>query len=44
MTEGQLHTMFTSSVDVLSGTDFSDLGEDDKFMWHQFYVKGWGAR
>ena len=23
---GQLHTMFTSSVDVPSGTDFSELG------------------
>ena len=36
--------MFTSLVDVPSGTDFSELGEDDKFTWHQFHVKGWGAR
>ena len=26
---GQLHIMFTSLVDVTSGTDFSDLGEDN---------------
>ena len=28
--------MFTSSGDVPSGTDFSELGEDDNFTWHQF--------
>ena len=33
--------MFTSLVDVLSGTDFSELGEDNEFMWHQLHVKGW---
>ena len=44
MTEGQLHTIFTSSVEVLSGTDISELGEDNKFTWHQFHVKGWGAQ
>ena len=26
------------------GTDFSELGEDDEFMWYEFHVKGWGAR
>ena len=36
--------MFKSSMDVPSGTDFSDLGEDDEFTWHWFHVKGWGAR
>ena len=36
--------MFTSSVDVPSGIDFSDLEEDDEFTWHQFHVKGWGAQ
>ena len=36
--------MFTSSVDHKSGSDFSDLGEGDKFTWHQFHVKGWRAR
>ena len=36
--------MFTSSVDVQSGMDFSELGEDDEFTRHQFHVKGWGAR
>ena len=36
--------MFKSSVDVPSGTDSSDLGEDDEFIWHQFHVKGWGAQ
>ena len=36
--------MFTSLVDVQSDIDFSELGEDDKFTWHQFHVKGWGAR
>ena len=35
----QLHTIFTSSVDVLSGIDLSDLGEDNEFTWHQFHVK-----
>ena len=36
--------MFTSSVDVTSGTDFSALGEDDEFTLHQFHVKVWVAR
>ena len=36
--------MFTSSGDVPSGIDFSDLGEEDKFTWSQFHIKGWGAR
>ena len=40
----QLHIMLTPSVDVLSGTDFSDLGEYDEFTWHQFHVKVWGAQ
>ena len=29
-------------VDVQSGIDFSELGEDDEFTWHKFHVKGWG--
>ena len=37
---GQLHAMFTSSGDEPSGTDFSELGEEDEFTWHQFHVKG----
>ena len=40
VTGGQLHAMFTSSGDVLSWSDFSDLGEDEEFTWHQFHVKG----
>ena len=40
---GQLHTMFTSLVDSISGGDFSDLGEGEKFTWHQFHVECWGA-
>ena len=36
--------MFMSSVDVLSGTDFSEMGEYEKFTWHKFHVKGWGAQ
>ena len=36
--------MFTSSVEVPSGTNFSELGEDDEFIWHHFHVKGWGAQ
>ena len=36
--------MFTSSVDVPSGKDFSEIGEDDTCKWHQFYVKVWGAQ
>ena len=39
----QLHTMFTSLLDVPPGTDFSDMGEDDEFTWHKFHVKDWGA-
>ena len=31
-------------MDFLSGTDLSDLGEDNKVTGHQFHVKGWGAR
>ena len=41
VTGGQLHAIFTSSGDVPSGTDFSEMGEDNEFTWHQFYVKGW---
>ena len=41
---GQLHTMFTSSGEEPPGTEFSELGEDDEFTWHQFHVKGWGAQ
>ena len=36
--------MSTSLVDVPSGTDFSELGEDNEFTWNQFYIKGWVAR
>ena len=36
VTGGQLHTMFTSSVDVPSGTDFSELGEDDELGTQEF--------
>ena len=36
--------MFMSSGEEPLGTDFSDLGEDDKFTWNQFHVDGWGAR
>ena len=36
--------MFTSLMDVQSGIYFSELGEDDKFTWHQFHVEGWGAQ
>ena len=36
--------MFASSVDVQSGLDFSDLGENDEFTWHQFHFKVWGER
>ena len=38
----QLNTMFTSLVDVQSGTDFSDLGEDEEFNWNKLHVEGWG--
>ena len=41
---GQIQTMFTSLVDLTSGIDFSEMGEDDKFTWYQFQVKGWGAQ
>ena len=43
MTGGQINTMFTSTVDIKSGKDFSELGEDNEFTWYQFHVKGWGA-
>ena len=36
--------MFTSSGDVPSVTDLSELGEDEEFTWHQFYIKVWGAQ
>ena len=36
--------MFATSGEEQLGTDFSELGEDDNFTWHQFHVKGWGAR
>ena len=44
MTGGQLHTMFTSSGEETLRTDLSELGEDNKFTWHQSQVEGWGAR
>ena len=44
MKVGQLHTMFTSLMDVQSGIYFSELGEDDKSTWHQFHIKDWVAR
>ena len=44
MKGGQLHTMFTSLVDVQSGINFSDLGEDEELTCHQFHVEGWGAQ
>ena len=43
VTGGQLHTMFTSLGEEPLGTDFSELGEDSEFTWHQFHVDGWGA-
>ena len=36
--------MCTSLVDAPSGTDLSELGEDNEFTWHQFHVEGWRAR
>ena len=36
--------MFTSSGNEKSVTDFSELGKDNKFTWHQFHVEGWGAQ
>ena len=36
--------MFMSSVDVPSGTDFSEMGEDDDFTWYQSHFEGWGAQ
>ena len=36
--------MFTSLGDKPSGTDFSELGEVNEFMWHPFHVKDWGAQ
>ena len=26
------------------GGDFRELGEGDKFTWHQFHIHNWGAR
>ena len=36
--------MFMSLVEVQSGIEFSELGEDDEFAWHQFHPKGWVER
>ena len=44
VTGEQLHAMSTSSGDIPSGTDFSELGENDEFTWHQFHIKGWRAQ
>ena len=41
---GQLQAIITSSVDVPSGIDLSDIGKDNEFTWHQFHVKVWVAR
>ena len=27
-----------------SGTDFSELGEDEEFTWYPFHAQGWGAQ
>ena len=44
MKGGPLHTIFTSLVDFQTGIDFSDLGEDEEFTWHQLHIKGWGTQ
>ena len=44
MKGGQLHTIFISSVDVQSEIEYSEMGEDKTFIWHQFHVKGLGSR
>ena len=31
-------------MDSTSGIDFSDMGEGNKFTWHQFHVEVWGAQ
>ena len=36
--------MFMSLGEEPLGTDFSELGEDNEFTWHQSHAKGWGAR
>ena len=36
--------MFTSWGDIPSGTDFSELGEDDDFTWHQLHIDGCRSR
>ena len=36
--------MFMPLGDEPSGTEFSDLGEDNEFTWYQFHVKGWGTQ
>ena len=41
VTGGQMHTLFTSSGEEPLGSEFSELGEDGEFTWHQFHVEGW---
>ena len=36
--------MLTSSGEEPLGKDFSELGENKEFTWHQFHVKDWGSR
>ena len=36
--------MFTSLVDVPSGIEISELGEEDECTWHQFHAKVWVAQ
>ena len=44
MTGGAATLNFHVIGDEPSGTDFSEMGGDNVFTWHQFHVKGWGAR
>ena len=44
MKGGQLNTIFTPSLDSTSGVYCREMGECNKFTWHQFHVEGWGAR
>ena len=36
--------MFTSTAGFISGEEFSNIGEGDEFMWHQFQNKDWGVQ
>ena len=42
--DGKIHAMFTSAPDSTLGAELSELGDRDKFLWHQAHTYAWQGR